>query len=333
MRGQGAGRCFDMLITYNELTLTLRAVDALLLPYYKGSTFRGGFGNVFRRVVCALKRQDCTDCILKQKCIYAYVFETSPEQDAEIMHTDKYSKVPHPFIIEPPDETRETFEPGEIILFKLILVGKAAEYLPYFIYTFDELGKTGIGRGRGKYSLLSVHNESGTIYSSGDKIIKNVTAGTINVNEEFEFACAGESSIKLVLLTPTRISYRRVLTSELPFHILIRNLLRRIALLYYFHCEKRVPEYDPKRIIVEAENVAVIQSSIGWNDWERYSSRQGTKMKMGGMTGEITYKGNIGPFLGLLKAGEILHVGKGTSFGLGKYSIQDNAKTFRNLSD
>lgn len=42
---------------------------------------------------------------------------------------------------------------------------------------------------------------------------------------------------------------------------------------------------------------------------------------MGGFVGEIIFEGEIEPFMPLLKAGEILHVGKGTSFGLGKYRI------------
>lgn len=42
---------------------------------------------------------------------------------------------------------------------------------------------------------------------------------------------------------------------------------------------------------------------------------------MGGFLGDITFEGNIEPFMPLIKAGEILHVGKGAGFGLGKYEI------------
>jgi hypothetical protein len=48
-----------------------------LLPEYKGSTFRGAFGHALKRVVCALRREDCADCLLRDKCVYAFVFETS----------------------------------------------------------------------------------------------------------------------------------------------------------------------------------------------------------------------------------------------------------------
>jgi len=79
---------------------------------------------------------------------------------------------------------------------------------------------------------------------------------------------------------------------------------------------------DFKKIIQESEEVKVKQKSLRWYDLERYSARQATKMKMGGFVGKITFEGNIEPFMPVIRAGEILHVGKGTGFGLGKYAVQ-----------
>lgn len=38
--------------------------------------------------------------------------------------------------------------------------------------------------------------------------------------------------------------------------------------------------------------------------------------------GEYPYEGDMAPFLPLLKAGEALHVGKGTTFELGRYEMR-----------
>jgi CRISPR/Cas system endoribonuclease Cas6 (RAMP superfamily) len=47
-------------------------------------------------------------------------------------------------------------------------------------------------------------------------------------------------------------------------------------------------------------------------------------MKMGGFTGEAEYAGEgLQEFLPLLAAGELLHVGTGTTFGLGCYALAD----------
>jgi hypothetical protein len=109
------------------------------LPEYKGSTFRGGFGHAFKKVVCTFKGKECDDCLLRHRCIYSYVFETPPPADTERM--TKYRRAPHPFIIEPPLDKKTGYAPGEAITFGLVLIGRADDYLPYFIYAFDELGK------------------------------------------------------------------------------------------------------------------------------------------------------------------------------------------------
>ncbi|MBI5639738.1 MAG: hypothetical protein HZA17_04860 [Nitrospirae bacterium] len=138
-----------MIINYQSYLFSLSAKDIIVLPAYKGSTFRGGFGNAFKKIVCALKKNACTDCLLKEKCVYSYIFETPPPSDTKMM--TKYTNAPHPFIINPPLEKKRAYKPEEDIRFGLTLIGKAVDYLSYFVYTFDELGKIGIGKDRGKY--------------------------------------------------------------------------------------------------------------------------------------------------------------------------------------
>ena len=48
-------------------------------------------------------------------------------------------------------------------------------------------------------------------------------------------------------------------------------------------------------------------------------------MNLGGFAGEIEYEGDgIDEFLPLIAAGELLHMGSNTSFGLGMYEIAVN---------
>ncbi|MGB9628868.1 MAG: CRISPR system precrRNA processing endoribonuclease RAMP protein Cas6, partial [Thermodesulfobacteriota bacterium] len=129
-------------------------------------------------------------------------------------------------------------------------------------------------------------------------------------------------TLRLKFLTPTRLKYDEKLTPHLEFHILLRNLLRRISLLSYFHCGEEV-NIDFKAMIEESKKIRVIKSDLEWSDWERYSNRQSTKMRMGGLIGEVFFEGDFGPFWPYLFLGEYLHVGKGTSFGLGKYKIMN----------
>ena len=131
------------------------AIDRIALPSYAGSTFRGGFGHAFKKTACALRHQTCDACLLREKCVYSYVFETPPPADTLIMR--KYPRAPHPFVLEPPENGGTEYQPGERLHVGLILVGKAIDYFPYFIYGFEVLGEMGVGRGKGRFAVREAH--------------------------------------------------------------------------------------------------------------------------------------------------------------------------------
>jgi len=318
---------------FSRFIFSARCKTAIFLPLYFGSTLRGGFGHAFRRIVCALKKgKECTDCLLKHQCIYAYVFETPIPEDAQMMR--KYTAAPHPFILEPSVKNQRTYEKGEDISFGLTLIGRATDYLPYFIYALDELGRIGIGKGRGKYELRQVleenplkdeapvNQEQGNrrvIYRGEDKMLAQLDRPIRWSDILTPSSPSAEMSFSFI--TPTRIKYKNSLTKDLEFHVLFRNLLRRISLLSYFHCGHRLDDQGFKGLIEQARHIKIVKRALYWHDWERYSNRQETRMKMGGFMGEITYEGNFAPFLPYIKLGEYVHVGKGSSFGLGRYRI------------
>ena len=303
----------EISLDVQRVGLQLLAIDAISLPPYKGSALRGGFGHSFRKVACAIKRKDCDDCLLKHRCAYSYIFETPPPADSDLMR--KYPRVPHPFVIEPPLEEKSKYEPGERLDFGLVLIGRAREYLPYFVYAFDELGNMGIGRGKGRYRLEKITCSGAVIYMAKDKVL-----GACTDVARFTRSDSPVPRLGIRFLTPTRIKFEERLAAEPEFHILIRNLLRRISSLSYFHCGKQL-DLDFNGVIDRAGKVRQVRSAVEWVDWERYSSRQDTRMKLGGFVGEVEYEGDLQEFVPLLKAGEAVHIGKATSFGLGKYQI------------
>ncbi len=253
------------------------------------------------------------------------MFETPPPSGTRIMR--KYRAVPHPFVIEQPLEKRSGYKPEHEISFNLVLIGRALEYLPYFIYTFEEIGNIGIGKDRGKYSLKTVEVLNSdklphqVIYDSNSKTVKSFECPPQIIS--FPDSQASDNKyLSLTFLTPTRISYNNALTGNPEFHILVRNLLRRLSLIAYFHCDVDMTHWDFRGIIEMAKEVKVKQNSLRWFDWERYSARQNTRMKLGGFIGDITFEGNINPFMSLIRVGELIHAGKGTTFGLGKYEVK-----------
>jgi CRISPR-associated endoribonuclease Cas6 len=314
---------------FARFQFVLKAEDCIHLPAYKGSTFRGAFGYAFKKIVCVNREKACESCLLKEKCVYSYVFETPPPSETSKMR--KYPFAPHPFVITPPLEEKRTYRENDTLCFQLTLIGKAIDFLPYFIYTFDELGKMGIGKGKGRYQLEEVEaihviertkvtdEEGMLIYSGKDKTLKN-NFKVLGVDDLKSFH-SSPFTLHLRFLTATRLKFDGKLSPTLQFHILFRNLLRRISLLSYFHCGEEL-DLDFKGLIEGSREVKVQQENLSWFDWERYSNRQETKMKMGGFIGSITFEGDLEKFMSFLLLGEYIHVGKGTSFGLGKYEIR-----------
>jgi hypothetical protein len=310
-------------IDIGQFVLKLKALDEIHLPAYKGSTLRGGFGYALKEVSCALKRQDCKTCMLRDRCVYLYLFETPPPPDTEMMRL--YPTAPHPFIIEPPDNGARIVPQGGDFEFGLTVIGRALEYLPYFIYAFLHLGDKGLGSGKGRFVLQDV----GAISSNGFKSIYQTQNQSLKkpnpypTSQTIDALCEGFRSarqINIAFRTPTRIKSEGRLTGEPEFHNLIRSLLRRLSAISYFHCGRKL-DMDFKGLIERAHLVERVSSDLQWHDWDRYSSRQKQKMTLGGFLGEATFKGDFWEFLPLLTWGEVLHVGKAASFGLGRYTI------------
>lgn len=306
---------------------TLKARDELHLPPYKGSTLRGVFGHAFKSIVCAQRRQDCAECLLRENCPYAYVFETSPPQDSEVLRT--HTDVPLPFVLEPPLTTQTEYEPGQTLTFDLILVGKAIDLLAYFVVAFQEAGRMGIGRGRGRFALQQVETvpfDSGSsaeaiyIASRPSMIVKrNSTVRFEDIEKRAQTLADDQVSLKF--LTPARIKHDGHFISQPPFHVIIRNVLRRVSSLYYFHCGEQW-EFDYRGTIERAKEIRSDELNTRWVDWERYSGRQNERMKLGGFVGETAYKGDLSEFRPLLLLGQLVHIGKACVFGNGRYEVR-----------
>jgi hypothetical protein len=317
---------------------SLTNASRIELSAFVGSTLRSAFGGVFRRLVCVTRVAVCDGCLLRNQCAYGYVFETSPPTDATKL--SNYKDIPRPFVIEPPLTTHHspltTFVPGDNFSFKLVLIGRAIDYLPYFVFVFRELEKYGLGRGRkegqGQFQLHQVtallpdHTES-DVYDRARDQLTDVDA---TITEQHILARVQQltpippyshtPTLTIQFVTSTRLKFGGHLTSDFQFHHLIRALLRRLSGLMYFHCGSEL-DVDFRGLIQRAEKIEKISDTLRWQEQTRYSSRQKTEMQMGGFIGSATFAGDLTPFLPLLVAGEWVHVSKGAVMGLGQYRV------------
>lgn len=307
------------------------------LPAFKGNTIRGGFGHVFRSTICRDMEQNCRECDSRNNCPYSYIFETSPSEDDQVF--SDYSDVPRPFVIEPDDNQKREFRAGDSLQFGLILIGKAIEYFPYFIFCFDELGKRGLGSGKTRFRLEGVYgldfdnDEYIPVYDPKSQTLRDnlptISAGRLWSDNTGISDSGDKDKLTLKFQTPTCIKYRGKYISDPEFHVLIRNLLRRINMLMFFHGSSgQHPSYkDPEvekhvnELIDDAKMVEVHNWDLDWQDWFSRTTRSNARMNLGGFVGQVTYIGDIAKFIPFIALGEQIHIGRNTTFGLGKYKV------------
>jgi len=229
----------------------------------------------------------------------------------------KYETIPHPFVIEPPEEDKTSYAPGDELVFTLVLIGKAIESVPYFIYAFEQMAEQGLGSGRARFKVAAVRQGEAPFYdSTAGTIATPVSTQTLDLAPTAETATSATFSFT----TPTHIVYQGRVARRPAFHVVFRSLLRRLGLLAYFHDQP--VEINYQGLIKQAEAVKTDSITTGTTQWRRFSTRQNRAIRMDGIMGKATYTGDLKRFLPYLRAGEVLHVGKSTAFGMGKYQLE-----------
>ncbi len=297
---------------YGKYRLYCTFETEAMLPYFKGSTFRGVFGVALKRVVCVLKNVKCEECLLRPPCLYVRVFEDR-------------SGTPRPFVIEPPMSSQTHYPEGSSFDFNLILFGNENENLGYFIYSLVQMGRIGIGKRinseRGRYVLQRVVHGESEIYSRETQVL-NLPEDLQDISPDNLVAANKPCHrLRVNILTPLRVKFKNRLSGELPFHVLVRAMLRRASSLFSNY-DLRNPDLDYRGMVTRAGKVKISESDLRWYDWRRYSNRQHQSMRMGGMVGSIVYEGNLTEFIPLVEFSKNVHVGKQTTFGLGKISYE-----------
>ncbi|WP_022853899.1 CRISPR system precrRNA processing endoribonuclease RAMP protein Cas6 [Thermodesulfatator atlanticus] len=290
---------------------SLRVEEPLVFPRKPFSPLRGVLGAQLKRISCVARQfETCAPCPLNQHCAYGYIFETPRPEDAERLRL--YPYVPHPFALTPVLPLKgNTFELG------LTLVGRGIQYFPHFVLALSAAGDKGLGRRRARFQIADIKDHFGheSLYQKGQ--LKPPTMKE-EIHEE------GASQIKIRFLTPTSLRFEGHLVppKNFAFHILVRNLLRRVSALSYFHAEKEL-NLPFKELIERAQGVKTVAKRLFPQEIIRYSARKETTMPLRGFVGEALFEGELSPFMPLLRLGELVHVGKNTSFGFGAYRLEE----------
>ena len=327
------------------------------LPPFLGSTFRGSFGYALKATACVMPHQDCARCLLVERCLYPRLFEPRANQPDSLLKQQQ--NAPRPFIFEPPlpgqkysanlvnteigrgqatngnsnGQKRLFAEPlrlaaGDELRFGLTLIGPAIEELPYIVYAVSLMARHGFGAQRTPFVLTEVLAVDGSttrlkVYTPEMARIAphNVRRNLSELVKDRLTQLQREETLRLLFLTPTRLRFQKSVQERLRFEQLVKSLSLRLTMLAQTHSTIRL-DYDHQALVAQARTATTQTENLWQQELNRYSNRQEKKIEQDGFMGEAVFTGKaVSELLPLVVAGEFLHVGSGTAFGLGRYHI------------
>ncbi|MDL1970751.1 MAG: CRISPR system precrRNA processing endoribonuclease RAMP protein Cas6 [Candidatus Desulfofervidaceae bacterium] len=303
-------------LSVHRYEVKIKALTPFSIPYFPGSMLRGAFGVALKRTVCLNRKQACTDCLLRKTCVYRFLFETEIE-------ISRITNPPHPLILYPLSLGSKKMRRGGVYHFGFTLFGHAVEYLPYVIYAIMQMGRLGMGKGKGKFELIEIKK---FISLKRKRIIFTQKNGQLasfdtclNTREILRKDCH-KNTLILETITPLRFKIKGKLTDKISLKDILLSVTRRLKVLSQLYGSGKIDllqNLDLDDMLKEVKT----ETRFQWVDFKRFSKRQNTHMRLGGVMGKMTITGNLSPLYPLLKLGEYIHIGKNTAFGLGRYRL------------
>lgn len=290
-----------------------RVTEDIVLPEYSGSTLRGVWGHALRRIACMTKSFTCDGCAFIKACPYQLIFEAAVPVDNLF---SKMQNIPQSYIVEPPSIGEKLYKKGEILQFQMILMGSIIDRISLVVSAWKNAFEKGICKDGGKAELVDVKVESQDRFIS----ILNEQSVTPHFNKMI-LPTMQQSTITLEFETPVRLQKngKAIPPDKIEASVLIMQLLRRLSLISTAHFKHHL--YADYVTLKKEAGALKSDADLYWYDWVRYSNRQRQKMYLGGVLGRWTFYDLPVEFQMLLYLGQWIHVGKNTTFGLGKYRI------------
>jgi len=301
-----------MFIGWSDYVIHIRAEKALALPEFPGSMLRGAFGHALKRVACAMKLRNCDGCPLEHGCLYTTIFETRPPTGGKVM--TRYNRAPHPFVFVV-DLHRDPNIPSDALCFGFRLFGSAISAAPFCLRALQEAAEGGLTRTRIPFQMDSIR-QNGT---TQDWLAEGPWPEPCRQPPPHPWPAIARVQLK----TPLRLTVGEKLMSSKNFSApaFCAAVLRRFGLLSHFFGDGAAP-LDFSALKQEAMAVRAENIDLQWMKLYRHSNRQKARQSIGGILGEVTLDLSQAPNLrALMGWAPVLHVGKGTSMGLGRVEL------------
>lgn len=304
-------------ISYIKLHFELKLLNGSHLPAYKPSALRGGMGYMLMDKYCMSDRK-CQSCLFESECIMRRILYSRFDVSPYFIKNGGSCG----YVIECEDY-RTDFFPGDELHFQIILFGKTIAYFRQILEAIVDLGKQGLGADKALYVVMCVTNSlRQDLYRDGSIFREKFEVST--VGNYVEYRLRKKTGLRAVFHTPAEFLVQKSLITDFDPLIIFRSIARRIYILNFFegnYIDTMSIGSDKRENFIDPPIMAGQKSWIVSN--KRYSTSQKAGYVMRGIKGYINFVDLTEEQYALLLSGELIHIGKDTSFGYGKYTMVD----------
>ena len=310
---------FALPLPIQRLRFTVQMDAPVRLPAWPGSALRGLLGHGLRRTVCVTGQRDCGGCLLKTRCLYTRFFDVHLGLAGACCDR---GAIPHPWVLDLASLPSRSLAAGDRLAFHMVLIGEeAAGQLPYLVHALERAGQRGLGPHNAPFRVVTVEQETVLGVGGWHALYEAGNAQLAPLADVDVTPPPAHGHWTLQLVSPLRFKRRGRLVGPAEFtpdHLwqLLQDRWARLQACFGAGEGAAEGTWSPP----PAEALSVI--SLQWRDWTRYSSRQRTRMQLGGLVGSLRVDadalGGAWPWLWL---GQWVHLGKQTTMGLGQYRL------------
>ncbi|MFQ5399996.1 MAG: CRISPR system precrRNA processing endoribonuclease RAMP protein Cas6 [Anaerolineae bacterium] len=317
------------------LTLTHLRFDCVALTpvklarHYAGNNLRNALASVMLRATCSE-----TNRRAKPTSEHAAACPACWLLSAEI----NPGSVVRAYALVPPLPLRDVVQPGECFSFALTLFGDGSHFFPYFVLAMNEVGRLGVGPGRGTFALEEIYaidpvrERQEPVLAAGDSLVRVPhvqvdSTAALALAGDWLFGLAPDNELTIRFHTPLRLVEKHG-GKERPyrtpdFSVFFRRLLYRIDdLTRQFAGGERRAMIERVPLYRLADQVRLVESRTHWHEFWSRSGRKNSKTPLSGLVGTATYwAADWTALLPWLLLGQATQAGKSTAKGNGVYEL------------
>lgn len=283
-----------MDFNFVKLLCTIR-LDADIADPFALYAIRGGFTDAFRGAD-----------------IHAYHATFVQPLSGDPAAVKRYQKPALPFVFDLPLLPAAPNR-GALMEFGLTLIGSAITFLPVHIEALRSLFGTDAVRGTlTRVASLDYFSRGAVLWEEG-RVLSPDRLTILSADGLPDTRILSPDRVRLSISTPLRLLHEGKTLRRFEPSAFLRTLVRRVSSLAYYYAGAEM-EADYKWLAGRSREMALSDATFRWVEWKEGG-------RLGGVTGEGDLVGELSDFHPFLLLGEHLHVGKGCSYGLGRYRI------------